>query len=56
MTSIRTLTQEETKEDVKFGIEIEQFYMMYHYKGKVYEITEDNLKDLYAIYLIGIND
>jgi len=56
MTHLRTLSEEESEEDTKFGIEIEQFYLQYHYKGEVYELHEDDLKDFYSIYLVGIND
>ena len=56
MTSLRLVSEKENEEDVKFGIEIEQFYLQYHFKGEVYELTDDNLKDLFGIYILGIND
>jgi len=56
MTILRILSEKESEEDTKFGIEIQQFYLQFWYNGTVHEITEDNLKDFFSIYLIGIND
>lgn len=56
MTSIRTLSEKESKEDTKFGVEIEQFYLQFWHREELYEITKENLKDFYSIYLVGLND
>ena len=55
MTNLRTLSEDESQEDTKFGIKIDKFYLQYHYEGKAYEITTDNLTEFYSIYLVGIN-
>jgi len=55
MTSIRTLSEKETEEDTKFGIDITKFCLEYRYKGVDYCIFKEDLKDFFSIYLIGIN-
>ena len=56
MTSLRTLSEKESKEDTKICIYINEFYLRYHFKGKEHEVHIHDLKDLYSIYLVGIND
>lgn len=56
MTSLRTLSEKETKPNTKFGIHINEFYLRYHYNGKEYEIKTHNLKDFFSIYVEGINN
>ena len=53
MTSLRTFSEKETDENIKFGVKINEFYLRYHYEGKEYKLTT---KEFYAIYLVGIND
>ena len=56
MPSVRTLSEKESKEDTKRGIEIEQFYLQFWHGEELYEITKEDLKDFYSIYLVGLND
>jgi len=56
MPIVRTLSEKESKEDTKFGIDITEFYLEYRYKGVDHCIFKDDLKDFYSIYLVGIND
>jgi len=56
MTSLRTLTEKESKQDVKFDIKITEFYLEYNYKGIDHCIRKDDLEEFFSIYLVGIND
>ena len=56
MTILRTLSENEMKEDTKMGIYINEFYLRYHYEGKEHEIHIYDLKDFFSIYLVGLND
>jgi len=55
MTVLQTYSENESKEDTKFCVDINEFYLRYHYNGKEYEINTHDLKDFYSIRLIGIN-
>ena len=56
MTILRTLSEKESKEDTKTGIYINEFYLRYHFKGKEHEVHIHDLKELFSIYLVGLND
>ena len=55
MPIVRTLSEKESKEDTKFGIDITEFYLEYRYKGVDYCIFKEDLKDFFSIYILGMN-
>jgi len=56
MTSLKTISEEESKEERKINIKVNEFYIRYHYEGKEYELRTHDLKEFFSIYLVGIND
>ena len=56
MTTLQTYSEKECKENILFGIDINELYIRYHYKGKEYELKTHNLKEFYSIHILGIND